>query len=96
MKNICDIYQDAMELHQQGINVISTDEKTGIQAIERKITPMKPGQVERQESEYIRHGTQCLISNARSSNRKNHCTIDKYNSYRSRFFSTYSRNSKKR
>ncbi len=63
MKNICDIYQDAMELHKQGINVISTDEKTGIQAVERKITQMKPGQVERQESEYIRHGTQCLISN---------------------------------
>ena len=63
MKNICDIYQDAMELHEQGINVISTDEKTGRQAMMRKITPMKPGQVERQESEYIRHGTQCLISN---------------------------------
>lgn len=63
MKNICDIYQDAIELHKQGINVVSTDEKTGIQARERKITPMKSGQVERPESEYIRHGTQCLISN---------------------------------
>lgn len=63
MKNICDIYQDAMELQKQGINVISTDEKTGIQAVERKITQMKPGQVERLDSEYIRHGTQCLISN---------------------------------
>lgn len=63
MKDICNIYQDAIESYKQGINVISTDEKTGIQAMMRKITQMKPGQVERQESEYIRHGTQSLISN---------------------------------
>lgn len=44
---------------------MSTDEKTGIQALERKYPtlPMKPGLVERQEFEYIRHGTQCLIAN---------------------------------
>jgi putative transposase len=38
---------------------------TGIQAKERKqpTLPMRPGQVERQEFEYIRHGTQCLIAN---------------------------------
>src|SRR5438105_1137989 len=50
---------------------MSTDEKTGIQALERAAPtkPMRPGvagqgdQVERQEYEYIRHGTQCLISN---------------------------------
>lgn len=37
---------------------------TGIQAIERKEQdlPMKPGQVQRREFEYIRHGTQSLIS----------------------------------
>ncbi len=43
MKIICDLYRDSRELHKQGINVISTDEKTGIQAIERKITAMKAG-----------------------------------------------------
>ncbi|MGI2909686.1 transposase, partial [Tolypothrix sp. VBCCA 56010] len=45
--------------------MISTDEKTGIQALERAATtaPMEPGQVERQEFEYKRHGTQCLIAN---------------------------------
>ena len=63
MNVICNLYREGIELHQQGINIISTDEKTGIQAIERKITPMKVAQVERQDSKYIRHGTQCLISN---------------------------------
>ena len=41
------------------------DEKTGIQALER-VAPtkrIKPGQVERPEFEYKRHGTQCLIGN---------------------------------
>ena len=49
----------------------STDEKTGVQALERA-APTKPmragvagqaGRRERQEYEYIRHGTQCLIAN---------------------------------
>jgi DDE superfamily endonuclease len=41
------------------------DEMTGIQALERiaPTRPMKPGQVERREFEYARHGTQCLIGN---------------------------------
>ncbi len=50
---------------------MSTDEKTGIQALERAAPTklMQPGladqagQIERQEYEYIRHGTQCLIAN---------------------------------
>jgi transposase len=45
--------------------VISTDEKTGIQALERAHAdlPMKPGLEKRMEFEYIRNGTQCLIAN---------------------------------
>jgi hypothetical protein len=45
--------------------VVSTDEKTGIQALERcaETKPMQPGLVERQEFEYERHGTQALIAN---------------------------------
>lgn len=45
--------------------MVSTDEKTGIQALERKHPdlPMKPGHLERREFEYIRHGTQTLIAN---------------------------------
>lgn len=59
------MYAQAIELHQKGIHVVSTDEKTGIQALER-LTPartMQPTVVERLEFEYERHGTQCLIAN---------------------------------
>jgi transposase len=48
-----------------GEHVVSVDEKTGIQALER-IAPTKPpapGQVEKREFEYTRHGTMCLIAN---------------------------------
>lgn len=43
---------------------MSLDEMTGIQALERKAPsqPMRPGQRERREFEYIRHGTQTLIA----------------------------------
>jgi transposase len=49
----------------QGTHVISTDEKTGMQAIERlhETKPVRPGLVERVEFEYIRHGTLSLIAN---------------------------------
>jgi transposase len=44
--------------------VISIDEKTGMQAIERIAEPIlpKPGCAGKYESEYIRHGTQSLIA----------------------------------
>ena len=62
---MCDHYATAQDLYQQGIHLVSTDEKTGIQALERKhpTRPMIPGQVELREFEYIRHGTQTLIAN---------------------------------
>jgi len=52
-------------LHQQGTHIISTDEMTGIQALERlhPTKPTKPGIEERREFEYVRHGTQTLIAN---------------------------------
>ena len=52
-------------LETLGIHVLSTDEMTGIQALERAAPtlPMQPGQVERREFEYIRHGTQSLLAN---------------------------------
>jgi transposase len=45
--------------------VVSTDEKTGMQALERlyETKPVRPGLVERVEFEYIRHGTLCLMAN---------------------------------
>ena len=46
------------------MHLVSTDEKTGIQATERKheTRPMIEGKVELREFEYIRHGTQALIA----------------------------------
>lgn len=65
VRNVCETYRGATELHQQGAHVVCTDEKTGMQAVERKCAtkPMKPGLIELREFEYIRHGTQCLIAN---------------------------------
>jgi len=60
---VCELYHAAPQLHAEGVHVVSTDEKTGIQALERQITPMKEKQVERQDSSYERHDTQCLIAN---------------------------------
>ena len=61
---VCQVYQQARSFTQQGGHVMSTDEKTGIQALERAAPTllMQPGVVERPEYEYIRHGTQCLIA----------------------------------
>lgn len=62
---VCDLYRQAQTLHEQGTHLVSTDEKTGIQALERSApaVPMKAGRVEYQEFQYTRHGTQCLIAN---------------------------------
>ena len=62
---MCDLYEAAPELHKAGVHLMSSDEKTGIQALERKHPdkPMQPGRVTLREHEYIRHGTQALIAN---------------------------------
>ena len=59
------MYAAAPLLEATGTHVFSTDEMTGIQALERAAPtlPMQPGRVERREFEYIRHGTQSLIAN---------------------------------
>src|SRR3954463_12808498 len=65
VKAVCEHYAKALTLHEEGVHLVSTDEKSGIQALERlhPSLPMLPGLVERQEHEYVRHGTQCLIAN---------------------------------
>lgn len=63
VNEICGLYQDAQTLSGQGIHVVSTDEMTGLQALEHKY-PDKlplPGQGATMEFEYIRHGTTSLI-----------------------------------
>lgn len=59
---MCDIYAEAKTLLEKGTHVISTDEKTGIQALEplAPTKPSKPGLVEKREFEYKRNGTLCL------------------------------------
>jgi transposase len=59
------LYRLAPELTEKGERIMSTDELSGVQALERKhpTLPMRPGDVERQEFEYKRHGTQCFIVN---------------------------------
>ena len=65
IQKICDLYAQALKLYEQGVKIMSVDEKTGIQALERlyKTLSVKPGLVERQEHSYIRNGTLCLTPN---------------------------------
>ena len=63
MKEVCSTYQQAPGRAEQGEHTVSTDELTGVQALERKHVglPLAPGKVERREFEYIRHGTRSFI-----------------------------------
>jgi hypothetical protein len=65
VKAVCEHYAQALLLREEGIHLLSTDEKSSIQALERlhPTLPTRPGLVERQEHEYKRHGTRCLIAN---------------------------------
>jgi hypothetical protein len=71
VEKLCNIHIEACEESipnsdsepVEPINYHSSDEKTGIQALERLlIEKMKPSQPERRDPEYIRHGTKCLIA----------------------------------
>jgi len=61
--DVCSVYRRAIEA-KETVRTVSVDEMTGIQALERiaPSLPMRPGQVERREFEYVRHGTQALIA----------------------------------
>jgi transposase len=63
-KEISEIYINSFASESEGIHVYSTDEKMGICAREHKTPsiPMKEGQVERIDPEYIRHGTSGIIA----------------------------------
>ena len=53
VREVCDLYASVPELHAQGIHVVSTDEKTGMQAKEllHPTKPTRPGLIERREFE---------------------------------------------
>ncbi len=63
MERICRLYREAAVLAEQGERVLSSDELSGVQALERKHPglPMVPGKVERREFEYLRHGTASFL-----------------------------------
>ncbi len=60
---VCTLYAYTPLLQAMGAHIVSTDEMTGIQALERTAAtkPMRPGLVERREFEYERHGTLSAI-----------------------------------
>jgi transposase len=63
---VCDTYQEAPALEKDHhTHTVSTDEMTGLQALERTAPsqPMTYGKPERIEFEYTRHGTLTLIGN---------------------------------
>jgi hypothetical protein len=63
--DINQLYQTAQERAERGEATVSTDEMTGVQALERKHPdlPMQSGRVLRREFEYIRHGRLSFIVN---------------------------------
>ena len=64
VSEVCRIYLSIDEFAQEGAHVYSTDEKMGIHAREHANPKqnMQPGQVERVDPEYIRHGTSGIIA----------------------------------
>lgn len=61
---ICTLYLNALRFFAHDRLVICTDEKTGMQILQRKYPtqPMVPGKPEKREHEYIRHGVRALIA----------------------------------
>lgn len=57
------MYAEAVTRAEHGEVTVSTDELTAVQALERKHPglPLAPGQIERREFEYVRHGTRSFI-----------------------------------
>lgn len=63
VQDVCTTYREAPARATEGIRTVSTDELTGVQALERLHPglPLAPGKVERREFEYIRRGTCAFI-----------------------------------
>jgi len=74
--DICRLYLDAPRRYAEGRLVLSADEKTGMQILQRKYPtqpaqpqlvdgagqPIRRGRPAKREFEYIRHGTRCLLT----------------------------------
>ena len=61
---VCRLYVEAPALHRQGHLVLCTDEKAGLQVLQRShpTRPAGPGRPERRERDYVRHGTRALLA----------------------------------
>ena len=61
---ICHLYVNAFRFSQEGRLVLCVDEKTGMQILQRKYPTQlaQPGQPEKREQEYIRHGVRALLA----------------------------------
>ncbi len=59
---ICQLIISSIRGDYKNVHLVSVDEKTGIQALEREEALMKTGQIKRQEYEYTRNGTTTLIA----------------------------------
>lgn len=65
VQTVCDTYLEANEnLEQNRIHTVSVDEATGIQANEKRAPtlPSLPGEIGKEETQYTRHGSLCLIA----------------------------------
>ena len=62
---MCDVYRAAPARAGRGERTLSTDEMTGVQALDRAAPglPARPGRVARREFEYVRHGTRSFMIN---------------------------------
>lgn len=65
MDAICTVYREAPARAAAGERTVSTDEMTGVQALERRHPdlPLRPGKPQAREFEYLRHGTRAFIIN---------------------------------
>jgi hypothetical protein len=63
-KEVCGLYVKAPTFYQQGRLLLCTDEKTGMQVLGRPFPtqPAQPGKPVKREFEYIRLGTQTMIT----------------------------------
>lgn len=64
MQELVGLYLQALAMHQRGEILLCVDEKTSIQALERKHPTIlgQAGSITKMEHEYIRHGTRCLTA----------------------------------
>lgn len=64
MQEIVQLYLNALEMHRRGEILLCVDEKTSIQALERKHATLAghAGSFTKIEHEYTRHGTRCLTA----------------------------------